>query len=418
MTHESPRCLNSVDGPHQSDGFDRAQHGPWRPPRHRLLPMTTFEYRPAGTSRMTRRKLFGGVALSGLALSSVGAVAASTSSAMAPAAGLTRLSLNENPLGPSPLAVEAIQNALTGIARYAGDDAHALEQQIADREGVSPDQIILGEILDSLGLQLALAGGAGGEFIYSEPGYTALVDAVAPGGGVVVGVPLNADLENDLPAIATRVTARTRAIYLVNPHNPTGTASEAVPFKAFLTEMARRTTVIVDEAYLEFEPDFAQKTAVELTRSGANVIVFRTFGKIYGLAGMPMGYAVAPKGVAGPLKRGGLGAAHSLNRLALTAAAASLRDPGYVDEIRLKVVEERQKWHKLLDTMGRRRSDSRGNFVFFETGRPHEGIAAQLNNEGIEIARAFPPFDHWVRISIGLPAENARARDAIKKLLG
>jgi histidinol-phosphate aminotransferase len=367
---------------------------------------------------MTRRKLFGGAALSGLALSSVGTLAASTGLAAAPAAGLTRLSLNENPLGPSPLAIEAIQTALTGVARYVGDDAHALEQQIAEREGVSPDQIILGEILDSLGLQLALDGAAGGEFIYSEPGYTVLVDAVAPGGGVVVGVPLNADLENDLRAIAARVTAGTQAVYVVNPHNPTGTVSAAEPFKAFLRETAKRTIVIVDEAYLEFEPDFAQKTAVELTRSGANVVVFRTFGKIYGLAGLQMGYAVAPKGMADSLKRNGLGATHSLNRLALAAAAASLRDSGYVDRIRLQVIEERQKWHNLLDTMGRRHSNSSGNFVFFETEKPHEIIAAQLLNEGIEIARAFPPFDQWIRISIGLPAENARARDAIKKLLG
>jgi histidinol-phosphate aminotransferase len=365
---------------------------------------------------MTRRKLFGGVALSGFALSSVGTRAAATT--LAPTAILTDLSLNENPFGPSPLAMEAIQNALSGIARYAGDDAHALEQQIADREGVSPDQIILGEILDSLGLQLALDGGAGSEFVYSEPGYTALVDAVAPGGGVVVGVPLDAHLENDLPAIAARVTARTRAVYIVNPHNPTGTVSEAVWFKAFLREMAKRTTVIVDEAYLEFEPDFAAKTAVELTRSGANVVVFRTFGKIYGLAGMPMGYAVAPKAVADFLRRKGVGSAHTLNRLALAAAAASLRDPGYVDGLRLKVVEERQKWHSLLDMMGRRRADSKGNFVFFETGQPHEVIAGRLFSEGMEIARAFPPFDRWVRISIGLPAENTRARDAIKKLLG
>ena len=118
------------------------------------------------------------------------------------------------------------------------------------------------------------------------------------------------------------------------------------------------------------------------------------------------------------MKRSGLGAAHSLNRLALTAAAASLRDTGYVDGIRLKVAEERQKWHTLLDTMGRRHSNSRGNFVFFETGLPHEVIAAQLISEGIEIARAFPPFNHWLRISIGLLAENVRARDTIKKFLG
>jgi len=82
------------------------------------------------------------------------------------------------------------------------------------------------------------------------------------------------------------------------------------------------------------------------------------------------------------------------------------------------VIGERQKWHALLDRIGCRRSDSRGNFVFFETGRPHEVVAAYLLDEGIEIARAFPPFDHWVRISIGLPTENARARDAIEKILG
>jgi histidinol-phosphate aminotransferase len=203
-----------------------------------------------------------------------------------------------------------------------------------------------------------------------------------------------------LPAIAARVTARTRAIYIVNPHNPTGTVSEAVPFKAFLREMAKRTTIIVDEAYLEFEPDFAQKTAAELTRSGANVVVFRTFGKIYGLAGMPMGYAVAPKGLSDFLKRNGLGAPHSLNRLALTAAAASLRHAGHVDGIRLKVSKSDRSGTR-CSTMGRRRSNSRGNFVFFETGQPHEVIAAQLISEGIEIARALPALRllganlHW-----------------------
>jgi histidinol-phosphate aminotransferase len=381
--------------------------------------MTECKDGPAGARGMTRRKLFGaaGIGLSGLVFPSAGAVN-SAALAAPPSAGRARLSLNENPFGPSPLAAQAIQSALSEIDRYAGDDARALEQQIAARERVSPDQIILGEILDSLGLQLALDGGPGGEFIYSEPGYTALVDAVAPGGGVVVGVPLNTHLENDLPNIAARVTARTRSLYIVNPHNPTGTISEPVAFKAFLREMAEQTNVIVDEAYLEFEPDFEHKTAVELTRNGGNVVVFRTFAKIYGLAGLSIGYAVAPKALAQSLKRKGLGAAHSLNRLALAAAAASLRDAGYVDEIRSKVIEERQKWHTLLDKIGRRRSDSRGNFVFFETGRPHEIVAAQLRDEGIEIARAFPPFDHWVRISIGLPMENARVRDAIVKLLG
>ncbi|MEJ0044562.1 MAG: histidinol-phosphate transaminase [Rhizomicrobium sp.] len=358
---------------------------------------------------VTRRAWLGAVA--------AGSVALSTAIEAAPTV-LARLSLNENPFGPSPLARRAILDQLDRAARYVGGEAHALEEQIAAVEGVAADQIILGEILDALGLQLALDGGPGGEFVYSEPGYTALVDAVAPGGGVVVGVPLNDRLENGLPAIAARLTARTRAIYLVNPHNPSGTVGETAAFKAFLRAAAAKTTVIVDEAYLEFEPDFADRTAVALTREGVNVIVFRTFAKIYGLAGLSIGYAVAPKAVAASLKKKGLGAPHELNRLALAAASASLRDTGYIPAVRAKVIAERQAWNMLLDGLGIRRSDSRGNFVFFETGRPHAAFAAALLAEGIEIARAFPPLDRWARISIGLPEENARARAAVRRLLG
>jgi histidinol-phosphate aminotransferase len=154
---------------------------------------------------------------------------------------------------------------------------------------------VIGEILGPLGLHLAMNGPGGGEFIYSEPGYTALVDAVAPGGGGVIGVPLDQHLQNDLSAIAAKVSSRTRVIYLVDPHNPSGTANDTEPFTAFVRDMSRRITVIVDEAYLEFELDSTSRTVAGLTRAGENVVVFRTFGKIYGLAGLSMGYAVAPK---------------------------------------------------------------------------------------------------------------------------
>ncbi len=353
-------------------------------------------------------------------LGAAGSVALSAATEAAPATrsvGPARLSLNENPFGPSPLARRAIVEQLDQAERYVGVEARGLEEQIAAIEGVSADQVILGEVLDALGLQLALDGGPGGEFLYSAPGYTALVDAVAPGGGVAVGVPLNDRLENDLPAIAARITSQTRAIYLVNPHNPTGTVSETAAFRAFLRAAAAKTTIIVDEAYLEFEADFADRTAVTLPREGVNVIVFRTFAKIYGLAGLSIGYAVAPKPLATALKKKGLGAPHALNRLALAAASASLRDTGYISTVRAKVIAERQAWNTLLDGLGVRRSDSRGNFVFFETDRPHAAFAAALLAEGIEVARAFAPLDRWARISIGLPDENARARAAVRKLL-
>jgi histidinol-phosphate aminotransferase len=261
-------------------------------------------------------------------------------------------------------------------------------------------------------------GPPGGEFIYSVPGYTALVDAVRPGGGVVVGVPLDQELRNDLPAIAAKVNAKTRAIYLVNPHNPSGTVNEMAAFLSFINKISRRATTIVDEAYLEFEPDFAQRTTVQLTRAGANVVVFRTFDKVYGLAGLGMGYTVAPKRLADALRQSGLGSAEDLDRLAIAAADGSLRDTDYVAATRAKVITEREKWNQHLDALKLRRSDSRGNFVFFETGRSHREVAAALLARGVDIGRAFPPLDHWARISIGLPGENARARNAVAELLG
>jgi histidinol-phosphate aminotransferase len=364
--------------------------------------------------QISRREWIGA---GGLALAALGLPGTAETKSINAKGLRARLSLNENPFGPSPHALGAIRHALSDACRYTGDEAEALTRSIAAHEGVSPDQIVLGEILDVLGLHLALMGGPGGEFVYTEPGYTALVDAVAPAGGVVVGVPLDARLENDLAAIAAKVNARTRAIYLVNPHNPTGTVSEATGFKHFLREVSKRAVVIVDEAYLEFETDFAERSAIELCRAGENVVVFRTFAKIYGLAGLAFGYAVAPRALAASLKQKGIGSPHTLNRIAVAAAVGSLADRGFVATARAKVIAEREKWNAFFARHNIRHADSRGNFVFFDTGRPHDEIASALRSQGIEIARAFPPFDHWVRISIGLPEENALTRSAIAKLL-
>jgi histidinol-phosphate aminotransferase len=366
------------------------------------------------------------LATSGLA---VGALALSAGAQDLQAAGLAdakgisrprrvRLSFNENPFGPSPSALAAIRDELGELCRYVDGPDDVLTRAIVAREVVSADQIVLGEILEALGFRLATDGPGGAEFIYSTPGYTALVDAVEPGGGVVIGVPLNQKFENDLDAIAAKTNARTRAIYLVNPHNPTGTVTDSATFLDFVREMSKRTTVIVDEAYLEFEPDFAQRTAAGLTRAGENVVVFRTFGKMYGLAGLAMGYAIAPKAIAASMKRAGIGGPGTLDRLALVAAAASLQDDDYVQSTRAKVTAEREKWNELFVTLKLRHSDSIANFVFFETGRPHQEVVAALDAKGIDIGRAFSPFENWARISIGLPQENALARSAITALLG
>jgi histidinol-phosphate aminotransferase len=158
---------------------------------------------------------------------------------------LVRLSFNENPYGPSPDVAEAIQHELNRLNRYADNQAaQHLAEQIAAYEHIPVEQVVLGEILGLLGLYLGSQGGPGGEFIYSTPGYLALIDAAARGGGVGVPVPLNAEYQNDLPALSGKVNRRTRAIYLVNPHNPTGTVNDSEEFKRFLRKNSQNAVAI------------------------------------------------------------------------------------------------------------------------------------------------------------------------------
>ena len=371
------------------------------------------------THRTTRRsmlRLTGGLAAA--------LVSPSTSWGMdrsPPAAGQRaplHLNLNENAFGPSPAVASALARELPQLARY-GDAvaADALTEQIAAHERVSPEQVILGEILSGLGQYLGSNGGPGGEFLYSTPGYLALINAASHVGGVGVPVPLNDHFENDLPALRDKINARTRAVYLINPHNPTGTVSGRDAFFHFLRDASQRAPIIVDEAYLEYTSDFRERTAVALVRNGANVLVFRTFDKIHGLAGLPIGYTLAPKTLTAAMRREGFGDAESLGRLNMAAASAALADTEHVRAIRETVGAERAKWGEVLQKLGLPHTTSVTNFVFFDANRPHEQIAAAMSDEGVQVARAFPPLADWVRITVGQPSENRAAQEALRKVL-
>lgn len=315
-----------------------------------------------------------------------------------------RLSLNENALGPSPEAGRAIAANLDRLHRYVDQtEVDALAVQIARLERVDPEQVVLGEVLEALGLHLAAARG-GGAFVYSTPGYTALIDASKSVGGVGVGVPLNARLENDLPALSAAITDRTLAVSLVNPHNPSGTVDEIDAFDRFITEASARTLVVVDEAYLEYD-DLERRSAIRFTRAGHNVLTFRTLAKVYGLAGLSAGYAVAPLALARSLKAAGVGSPHAQNRLTLAAASAALADQAHVRRVVESVRRDRERLHAALDRLRLKRTDSRASFVFFESRLPAEGVRSDLARSGLKVARAFPPLDAWIRITIGTPAE-------------
>jgi histidinol-phosphate aminotransferase len=328
-----------------------------------------------------------------------------------------RLSLNENPYGPSPGVIAAIQREFANLCRYTDDGYGQLAARVAAKERLPQEQVILGEILEPLGTHLSLQGGAGGEFIYSDPGYTALIDSAAAVGGIGIPIPLNRSMENDLSAIAAKVNVRTRAVFLVNPHNPTGTVMDPDQLRSFVREASRRTLVIVDEAYLEFSDEYAERTLSDLVREGGNVIVFRTFAKVYGLAGLDIGYGLVPKRIADILKKQGVDNPHLFNRIALAAAAASLEDTGYVAAVTAKVAHERDLWFGSFRELKLQFTESKGNFVFFATGIPHGEFAAALLQRNVDIGRAFPPYERWARISIGLPQENAVARTAVRDLL-
>jgi histidinol-phosphate aminotransferase len=334
------------------------------------------------------------------------------------ASRLVYLNLNENAFGPSPSVEDAIRRDFNRLSRYADPAAaHAFAEQIAAYERVPVEQVVLGEILGALGLYLGSEEGPGGQFIYSTPGYLALIDAASHVGGVGVPVPLNAAYENDLSALAAAVNSKTRAIYLINPHNPTGTVSDNTVFKQFLHDISKRAPVIVDEAYLEYTSDFENRSAVSLVRDGANVLVFRTFDKIHGLAGLPIGYTLAPRSLAEALRKQGVGDAESLGRLNISAASAALADTAHVNHVREITASERTKWVSVLDHLALAHTTAYANFLFFQAGLPQTELAAALRLRGIEIGRTFPPYTDWARITIGLPEENRAAQQQLREVL-
>lgn len=334
-------------------------------------------------------------------------------SAALPWAGTARLSLNENPFGPSPKVAAAILAALPYLARYADQaDADRLAMRIAAYEGVGADQVILGDVLEPLGRALALAGGPGARLVYSDPGYTALIDAARPLGAQGVPVPLDQALRDDLPALATAADAHATALFLVHPHNPSGTAHDPAAALAFVRAVAERTLVIADEAYLDYAPD-PRASLATLTRAGANVAVFRTFDKIHGLAALPFGYALVPRDLATRLRAAGVGAAHGLGRLALVAAEASLDDPEWVAQVRRRTIAGRERLHAALDALGLERSASQADFVFFKSPVAAAGLRERLAAGGIQVGRAFPPLDQWVRVTVGTEDEVGRTITAL-----
>jgi histidinol-phosphate aminotransferase len=220
---------------------------------------------------------------------------------------------------------------------------------------------------------------------------------------------------NDLTGLSRAIEADTLAVSLINPHNPTGTVEDPAAFDAFVLAAARRTLVVVDEAYLEYD-DLAQRSAVRLVRQGANVLVFRTLAKVYGLAGLPMGYALTTPVLAAGLRAAGIGTPHSLSRPAVAAASAALKDQSHVARVRAANAIERARVTSELERLGYAHTDSRANFVFFRPNGSADAVRVAFAKAGVRVARAFPPLADWVRVTVGTPVENKAVIEVLRAL--
>ncbi len=325
-----------------------------------------------------------------------------------------KLASNENSFGPSPKAVDAIRDAASEVHRYPDGDAYALKQALAERHGVQPESILLGngsnEVLELL---IRTFAGVGDEVIYSQRGFIVYALAAQAAGAVGVAVPEVDGLGHDLTAMAAAVTDRTKVICIANPNNPTGTLLTAAALQQFLDLLPRQIVVVLDEAYYEFIADVLGDSVHGLKHPG--LVISRTFSKAYGLAGCRVGYAVADAALLSLVNR--FREPFNLNSLAQAAALAALEDQAWVQERVEEVVAARSMLEQELEMMGLLGGRSFANFVLLQHPEAVR-IAAELENHGV-ITRPLAPYGmiDMVRVSVGLEDENRLFLQQLKRVL-
>jgi histidinol-phosphate aminotransferase len=215
-------------------------------------------------------------------------------------------------------------------------------------------------------------------------------------------VPVDAQLQHDLAAMHAAVNARTRAVYLCNPNNPTGTAVSAAAIRDFIAALPPQVLAIVDEAYMDFADGAGVGSVVDLVDGNRRVVVLRTFSKLHGMAGMRLGYAITRADIATEL------AAMCMttpNILAVRAGRASLADQAFLTDTRRRIVASRTRITNQLTSLGLKYAQPQGNFVFFDTGIPLARFSKSMEAHNILVGRLFPPFADWCRITIGTEAD-------------
>ncbi len=336
-------------------------------------------------------------------------------------AGVVKLASNENPLGPSPLALKAIKEHLPRVSLYPDGNCYYLREALAGKLGVQMDNIVVGNGADEL---ISIVGRAylnpGDEIIMGEPSFTEYDFCARLMDAVPIRVPLR-DFRFDLQAMVGAVNDKTRIVFVCNPNNPTGTAVSHEELKLFLKGLPPGVLVVIDEAYYEYvsSPDYPR--SLELLAEGYNVLVLRTFSKIYGLAGLRVGYGIAPEAVVAALNR--VREPFNVNALAQCAARAALRDDEHVRAGRRLNEEGKSYLEEEFRRLGFFFPPTETNFFFVEVGVDSRALFQALLRRGF-IVRSGDIFGcpQFIRVSIGTGEQNRRfiavLEETLKELAG
>jgi len=319
-------------------------------------------------------------------------------------ASTIQLDSNENPHGPSPKALEAITQSQSVASRYPDGVVERVRSAIARLHGAESSQVALGcgstEILRIADMAFL---GPERNVVVAEPTFEAVLDYARVLRANPIKVPLTSDFRHDLPRMAAACTSKTGLVYVCNPNNPTGTIVTREELAEFFKRVPDSTIILLDEAYHHYVEDPRYASAFEWMGKAPNLIVTRTFSKVYGLAGMRLGYAVASPELIGAMKRHLLD--DNANAAVLAAALASLGDTDHVARQRRLNNDTRQWLCAEFAKDGRRTIPSQTNFVMIEIGSDVRPFIEQFRARGILVGRKFPSLSNWLRVSIGTRQE-------------
>ena len=333
-------------------------------------------------------------------------------------AGAIKLASNENPLGPSPAVIEAVREAAASLHFYPDGAAYALRCALADEHSVGMDEVVLGNGSNEL-IDIACRAfpdvAAGDNAVFGRPSFVCYWLCCTAAGVPYTEAPLRDDIHWDLDALADAVDDRTKLLFLANPNNPTGAYVGRADLETFLRTIPERVVVVLDEAYAALVGANDYITGLELRHTRERLVVFRTFSKSHGIAGLRVGYAVGAPPVIDALNR--LRAPFNVNRLGQVGALAALGDREHVDRYVAMNAAERVRVARALVELDVGVAPSETNFHLVNVRRPGAGVYDALLRLGV-IVRPMPaPIDQSLRITLGTPEQNDRMLAALASVL-